>query len=238
MSPSKNRLAIVYLKGFDLGIRTFTLDNDFVVTYMDGLDGGGIDHLPDFRNALQLAGQEKYDRAVEWCAGFGVIGFDFLNRNVCNHMSFIDCHPPAIEWLGETINQNDIIDKTDLYLVDQISLIPEDVKWDLVLANPPHSFETETKQYFQNSISDPIGRADVIRLTCDEGFLIHREFFANIRNHLNPNADIFISEVGHLETIEAMAQECGLLVMGRYDAPKLSHDSKTPAVIFHFKEPA
>jgi methylase of polypeptide subunit release factors len=221
---------------FKMGNRTFTLDNDFVVLYEDGLDGGGIDHLPDFINAINSNGKIQYENAVEWCAGFGVIGFRLLNSNISTHMSFADSHEIAINWLIKTSEHNKVNDRTSFYLSDKISLIPNDVKWDLVVANPPHSFDRGTVEHFEKTLSGQ-QKNDVIRITCDEGFRIHKEFFENIRARLLPGADIFMSEVCEFEAIEKMALDAGLQVVTRYPAPKLSINSQTDAVVFHFKEP-
>lgn len=221
----------------NMEIRTITLDNDFEVLYVDGLDGGGYDHLSDFLTAITAHGKDQYQNAVEWCAGFGVIGFDFLNKGICEKMSFIDCYEPAVRWLNRTIEHNNIENKTAVYYADKVSLVPENVKWDLVVANPPHSFGSEPIKYFRNTITNLQSLDDVIRITCDEDLSIHAEFFANIRNYLLPGADIFISEVGYLDTIQTLAEDAGLVFVAMYDAPKLSDDSKTDAVIFHFKEP-
>ena len=214
--------------------RTFDLDSNFAVLYEDGLDGGGIDHLPDFRNAV---GKKKYNKAVEWCAGFGVIGFDFLNRGVCKNMAFIDCHAPAIDWLEKTIEHNNVQNNTALYHVNRIGMLPEDVKFDLVLANPPHSFDEATLIHFNDTIKDMIVREDIVRIACDPNLEIHKEFFANIRNHLEPGADVFISEVGCFELIQQFAEDAGLVFVTKHPAACLSRDSNTDAVIFHFKEP-
>lgn len=216
--------------------RIITLDNNFEILYEDGLDGGGYDHLSDFVNAVNLAGKTNYTNAVEWCAGFGVIGFDFLNRKVCNHMSFIDCYDLAIQWLIKTSTHNNVSDKTSFYIADKISLIPEDVKWDLVLANPPHCFDRASVEHFEKMLEGP-QKDDVIRITCDEDLAVHKEFFKNIRNHLLPGADIFISEVSSFDEVEQLARDAGLEIVSRYAAPKLSIDCSGAAVIFHFKEP-
>ena len=218
--------------------QTIRLDNNFLVLYEDGLDGGGYDHLPDFKNAVSLSGKTHYTNAVEWCAGFGVIGFDFLNRQVCENMAFIDCYKLAIDWLEKTIEYNNIQNSTTLYHIDKISLLPNNLKYDLVLANPPHSFEQETKEMFERTIKNPSSRADVIRITCDVNLEIHKEFFDNIRKHLAPDADVFISEVGHLDTVQQLAEDAGLIFITKHQAINLSKDSKTDAVIFHFKEPS
>jgi len=216
--------------------KALTLDNNFVVLYEEGLDGGGYDHLPDFINAVKIGGRTSYENAVEWCAGFGVIGFDFLNKDMCNHMSFIDCHELAIDWLVKTSEHNNVSDRTSVYLADKISLIPNDVKWDLELANPPHCFTSEMKEHLEQTLSDS-QKDDVIRILCDENYLIHIEFFENIRSHLLVGADVFISEVGDFEIFEKMALDAGLEIVGRYPAPTLGADSKPDAMILHFREP-
>lgn len=216
--------------------RIITLDNNFEVLYEDGLDGGGYDHLPDFINAVKVGGRINYENAVEWCAGFGVIGFDFLNKNVCNHMSFVDCYDLAIDWLIKTSEHNNVTDRTSFYVADKISLIPNDVKWDLVLANPPHCFGNEAVEHFDKML-DGQQKDDVIRITCDLDYQIHKEFFENIRNHMLAGGDIFISEVDDFEVIEKMALEAGLEIVGRYPAPMLSINSTTNAMILHFREP-
>lgn len=212
------------------------LENNFTVLYEDGLDGGGILHLPDFHAAVSSTGRNHYTSAVEWCAGFGVIGFDFLNKGICDRMSFIDCHEPAIKWLNETAIYNSVEDLVHTYLSEKISNIPANVKWDLVLANPPHAFDVSTKIHFEETVQQP-QLDDVVRITCDVDFQIHREFFKNIRTHLLPGADIFISEVAYMDEIEQMAIEAGLSVVARNPAPMLSINSNTEAVVIHFKEP-
>jgi hypothetical protein len=112
------------------------------------------------------------------------------------------------------------------------------VKWDLLLANPPHCFDINNKEMFEKTIENSEQQADVIRITCDVDFEIHKEFFENIRDHLLPNADVFISEVGSLEEIKQFATNAGLIWVATHPAPKLSIDSSTDAVIFHFKEPS
>ena len=220
----------------NMEIRNIKLDNDFEVLYVDGLDGGGLNHLPDFLSVITNHGKDKYQNALEWCAGFGVIGFDFLNKGLCERMEFMDCYEPAIRWLNRTIEHNNVENKTATYHADKISLIPEGVKWDLVLANPPHSFDLSTKKYFEETVRTP-QLDDIIRITCDVDLEIHREFFNNIRTYLEPGADIFISEVGFLDEVQQLAEDAGLLFVDKHPAPTLSRDSKTDAVIFHFKEP-
>lgn len=217
--------------------RTFDLSNNFRVLYEDGLDGGGINQLPDFISAITNHGKDRYAKGLEWCAGFGVLGFYFLHTNRCQHMSFNDCHAPATRWLNATVDHNNIKDRASVYLSDTISAIPSDVKWDLVLANPPHCFDRQSVEHFEKMLDGP-QKDDVIRLTCDEDLVVHRDFFNSIRSHLEPGADIFMSEVSHFDEVEQLAREAGLEVVSRYAAPRLSIDCSGNAMILHFKEPA
>jgi 16S rRNA G966 N2-methylase RsmD len=228
---------VVVREDFDMDIKKIHLDNSFEVLYVEGLDGGGYDYLPDFKNAIALTGKKHYTSGVEWCAGYGVLGFDLLKRGVCDHMSFIDCHEPAKHWLNETIKHNIIEHCTTVYLADKILLIPNEVKWDLVIANPPHSFEIAGKKMFEDTL--PKNIADVvIRLVCDVDFTIHKEFFANIRKHLLPGADLFISETNGFDIIEQLAMDAGLQIIGQHPADKLRETSSPEAIVFHFKEPS
>lgn len=47
----------------------------------------------------------------------------------------------------------------------------------------------------------------------------------------------FIDAVGYLDTIQKLAEDAGLIFIDKHPAPMLSKDSKSEAVIFHFKEP-
>lgn len=210
-----------------------TLENGTTILYEDGLDGGGFDHLPDFIDAVSRYGKEKYKHGLEWCAGYGVIGFHFLTENVCDLMSFNDCHGPALDYCQQTAKFNSVADKVFTYHCDSIGKIDTDHKWDLVLANPPHCFTEETRQWLLNN-----GHGEhSARIVCDVDWYAHKEFFQHIRKYLLPGADIFISEVSEFETILSMAQNCGLEFAGEYAAPKLSIDSNTAAKILHFREP-
>lgn len=218
-------------------VNTIKLDNEFTVLYVHGLDGGGHHHLSDFKQVVDNHGKDKYTNAVEWCAGFGVIGFDFLNRDMCEHMSFIDYFEPAIHWINETAKHNKIEGKITTFETGKISTIPETEKWDLVLANPPHCFDEQSRSHIEQNTPDEYFLGVALRLVYDEEFETHKEFFKNIRKNLLPGADLFLSEVSSFEVIEKLANEVGLEVIGRHPAPKLSKDSHTNAVILHFKEP-
>ena len=56
-----------------------------------------------------------------------------------------------------------------------------------------------------------------IRLTVDDNYRIHREFFKNIGSRLTEDAEMFISEVGRPTMIEDLAKENGFKIVSWYD---------------------
>ncbi len=210
------------------------LENGTTILYEDGLDGGGFNHLPDFINAVKQFGKEKYNHGLEWCAGYGVIGYYFLTEGIADLMSFNDCYEPALDYCQQTAKLNKVEEKVFTYHSDSLSKISPGHKWDLVLANPPHCFTEDTRKWLLDN-----GHGDhTARIVCDVDYYAHKEFFNNVRNHLLPGADLFISEVGEFEVILEMAIASGLELAGECPAPMLSIDSNTAAKIFHFREPS
>lgn len=196
-----------------------------------GLDGGGINHLPDFIDAVKNHGKEKYKHGLEWCAGFGAIGFYFLTEGICELMSFNDCYGASLECCRETAILNGLSDQVFTYHADSIGMINTDHKWDLVLANPPHCFTQETKQW----LIDGNHGDHSVRITCDVDYAAHKEFFKNIVNYMDPDGDIFISEVAGFEDIAKLGEEGGLTLVSMIEAPMLKKDSTPHAKIMHFK---
>lgn len=208
-----------------------TLENGTTIIWEEGLDGGGLNHLPDFINAISTHGKPKYKHGVEWCAGFGVIGYHFLTSDICERMSFIDCYEPAISNINKTAGFNNLTDRVTTYHSDEIGKIVTNEKWDLLVANPPHCFTSEVKQWLiDNNHGD-----HTIRITCDEDLKIHEEFFNNIADYMEVGGDLFISEVSDEPKLVEMAEANGLKLIQKLPADKLVLDSCEHARVFHFR---
>ena len=63
----------------------------------------------------------------------------------------------------------------------------------------------------------------------------HKEFFKNITKYLNPNADLYISEIYQNSHFVDCAKEVGLNVIEVFPSPMLSINSRTEAIIYHFR---
>ena len=73
------------------------------------------------------------------------------------------------------------------------------------------------------------------RLTIDLDWNLHKEFYANIGKHLNPGADVYITQVLEHSVLEEFKATSGLVFVEKFPAKFLSIDSKTEAFIVHYK---
>ncbi len=152
------------------------------VAWLPELDGGGRGIGQQNVYAVKkLFG--RVDRIHEFCAGPGFIGFALLAEGLCNTLCLSDVNPLAIEAVNETIRINGLEDRVNVYLSDVLEGIPEDEKWDLVVANPPHQ-----------NMSQEGGR----RLrAADPGWRLHKKFYACVRRFLKPNGSCLMWENYH-----------------------------------------
>lgn len=161
--------------------------NDFKLYYSESDNGGGTSIGLDFKNVLnKYHPGRKFARCLEWCSGPGFIGFDLLLNNYCKELTLVDRHQPALDSAIHSVDASEHDLKVNTYCLDQISKLPEHEKFDLVVANPPH-------------FSFPIFHQDAVfknehRIYLDKSWQIHKEFFANIYKHLNPEGVIILQE--------------------------------------------
>ena len=214
----------------DWSMQTATLSSGIVVEYPNYLNGGGLDMVDELVNVIRTTGKSSYDRGCEWCAGFGVLGFDVLGLGLAKHMVFTDYYSEAIKNCLDTASKNNISDKVTGYISATIKGIPNE-KWDLVISNPPHVFD---KEYFIETL--PGGRENnhnidnSCRLIVDQNFAIHKEFFKNIKEKLTKDADVYLIEALKDGFINEWAEQAGLYVHATYPISVLPHGQ-----IFHFK---
>lgn len=199
--------------------------NNTEINWERGLDGGGSIQYLDFLYIL-LNQNKKYKFGLEWCAGLGAIGFSIIDSNFCERMAFMDLYEPAESAIINNSIKNNIQDKVEFYHADGVGKLPSNLKFDLVIGNPPHCVSKK------GNLSDD---EHVFRLTVDTEWKIHSEFFSNIKNYLQPDADVFLSERIIHQTHIDMAEKSGLRYIGNFPAPALSQASKTDAVIMHYK---
>lgn len=196
--------------------------NKTQIEWNHGDDGGGSTHYTDFLNAI--GSSKQYNNCLEWCAGLSAISFSLLDANIINKSVLMDIYEPALTKALDNAQNNNLSDRVSIRLCGKISDLPVTDKFDLVVANPPHAIS-------DHWIEDGPDYDTVHRITVDLDWKLHKEFYANIKNYLNPGADVFISEIDSHLVIEEYANQSGLRFVSSIPAPTLGNDSKTNAFI-------
>jgi len=170
------------------------------VGYKPHLDGGGSTFGQDFVPMLRARGMPKVNRAFEWCAGPGFIGFSLLAHGLAETLCLADVEPDAVAACHRTVMRNGLEDRVAVYLSDNLTDIPASEQWDLVVANPPH--------FAQGGVGQ--------RRFHDAGWNIHRDFFRSVPKHLKAGGIILLQEnnlEATPETFAAMIAESGLTLI-------------------------
>lgn len=215
-------------------VEIFKLSSGLVITAQCHLDGGGMEMKDPLIEIIKNTGKAKYEKAFEWCAGFGVLGFEILGSGLADKLMFSDYYPLAIETCLMNAKANNVEDKVTGYITPVIKNIPDNEMVDLIVSNPPHCF---TKEHLDINRNNPAYAEDAdfsnnFRLLFDIDRNIHREFFKNIRSHLLPDADIYLIESWKDDVLASIAEEYGLVLVDVYPMPTNCIPS---GHCFHFK---
>jgi len=175
----------------------------FTVEYTYEMDGGGTTFGTDYSEVLKNRYPGKvFKTAYEWCSGPAFIGFDLLDHGLCQSLTCSDIYYPAIACVRNTAHQNQLFN-VEALLLEDLSLMPSDRKFDLVIGNPPH---------FSKSIHDEWHRN---RIILDKDWSIHQNFFDNIASHLTDNGIILLQENlagSRPDTFKNMIEGAGLKI--------------------------
>lgn len=217
---------------------TVTLKSGIVINYPSILDGGGTDLIDDYLKIFYIL-NKKYKNAFEWCAGFGILGFEILGNGIAENIYFSDIYQPAIDNCIETGVNNNVSEKVFGYVSDNIKDLPINKLFDLVVANPPNNFsldgwkESKIKYTDYTSWEQYPNWDDDVRIGCDDGYKIHIEFFDNIADKMIQGGDMLLLIVnGHEEEnyIVSLAEKNGFEFIKKYKTT-----ANFGGEIFHFK---
>ena len=214
------------------------LADNFHMFYPRFLEGGGYDNRFEFVNAVRFGGNDSiYNRCLEWCAGHGILGFSLLVEQLCKHITFMDYYDVAIKECYFTAEANERLQDMDGYISSTIAGLPNLEKFDLVIGNPPNANDenilvTGLKKDAAEQNEQILYMENTLRITLDQDYEIHKEFFNNIRSRITDDADIFIS-VTHYENpeIPKMISKNDLKLVYQYPLPSMGHTCR----IWHIK---
>jgi predicted RNA methylase len=175
------------------------------VAYKRHLDGGGSTFGQEFVPVLRGRGMPKVQRAFEWCAGPGFIGFSLLAHGLCETLCLADVNGEAVAACRKTVRDNALEGRVAVYRSDNLKDIPPVEQWDLVVSNPPHFVDRSPGQLRYN----------------DPDWSVHRGFFDSIARHLKPGGVIVLQENNRGSTpgtFTQMIADAGLVVTFVQDA--------------------
>jgi len=186
----------------------------YVIFDRPDLDGGGSGFGQDYIRVLGEIRLNECGRLFEFCAGPGYIGYSLLERGFCKSLALADVNPVAVEAAKKTADFNGISGKVAIYLSDGLEQIPSDEKWDLVVSNPPHFLHWTGQS----------------RLRCeDSGWEIHKKFYSQVKEFLNPGAYVLFQENGlgsSTEIFAPMIQDGGGELIGSFAGPDIGAGGK------------
>ena len=151
------------------------------VFYHSWMDGGGTWFGQEYVDIIRERYSGRvFERCYEWCSGPGYIGFNILDHGLCGSLCVSDVYQPAIQAIHETIKNNKL-HNVSAYATGTVGQLPENEKFDLVVANPPHFLTCPGDENYQ-------------RIAVDQNWTAHQEFFENIGQHLLPDGIILLQE--------------------------------------------
>lgn len=145
-------------------------------------DGGGTWFGHEYPDIIKHRyPSRKFNRCYEWCSGPSYIGFSIMSAGLCETLCLSDKFSQVTDSIKQTVKHNKLDGKVDLYIGDNLSILPESERFDLVVSNPPHFLQCP-------------GGPNMQRIKVDENWKAHRDFYSNIAKHLNDDGIILIQE--------------------------------------------
>lgn len=89
------------------------------------------------------------NRILDYCPGYGSVGLDMLALGVTNHVTFVDTDEKPVLNCLETSKNNSILFHTTGYGIDSISDLPEEEKYDVIIATM-QGVESKYIDFFAN----------------------------------------------------------------------------------------
>jgi methylase of polypeptide subunit release factors len=128
---------------------------------------------------------------LDLCCGTGLVGVTMLahlpDEAIIREMSFADINIFNITSIQKTIKTNPSLQRRRIttYLSDVLKHIPPELRFDLIVSNPPHfDFEPFTEVTLKPGT---LG-------TFDPGWQFHREFYATCTEYLTPAGEVWFLE--------------------------------------------
>jgi hypothetical protein len=158
--------------------------NNIKISYEPHLDGGGTTFGINALNSENVKKFIKKGRVMEMCSGPGFMGFHLLGQGYCDELYLIDINSENLKHINETIRLNNLNNVKFIESNGFNELVGEP-NIDVIISNPPHFKTLRPEGYrFDNEKL----------LSLDEDMNFHKEFFKNVKKHLNKDGVIILVE--------------------------------------------
>jgi hypothetical protein len=188
-----------------------------------GQHRGGLAVGRDFPRVLNELGIGRRRHLFEFCAGPGYIGYSLFAAGWCDTLTLSDIDPSGVETARRTAALNGLEGRVSVFESDVLDGIPEDRRWDLVVANPPH--------FLPDSDEPP----SIQRF--DPDWTLHRRFYSSIGGHLEPGGVVVMVEnsIGaDINLFEQMIEDGGGRLLTNH--PGVGLDGRENGVFYQVSE--
>lgn len=204
-------------------------NNSITVLHLPETDGGGTWFGQEYVKIIKQRYPDRiFQNCYEWCAGPGFIGFAILANGLCERLLLSDIYDPAVELSKETARRAGIANRVESLLFRDLSLLPVDYQFDLVVANPPH-------EPFGTPIVHTADHGG--RIEADPDWASHRNFFKHIGRHLKPGGIILLQENafrGPITEFKSMIESNNLEITDHFVSPEF-YNSNTECQIYYIE---
>jgi len=138
-----------------------------------------VQNLPELKSATVL----------DVATGCGIIAI-FAALRGAHHVTAVDINPHAVKCAQLNVTNHGFIDRVDVQLSDLFEQLPPSIRFDVITANLP----------FRNKYAPDI----VASAQWDTDFELHRRFFSQAANFLNPQGRLYMPQTNYPELYDAL----------------------------------
>lgn len=121
-------------------------------------------------------------RILDYCPGYGCVGFDMLALGVTNHIVFVDTDEDPVTNCLEIAKNNSVLFYTTGYGIDTISDLPDEEKYDIIVATLHNQPEEKLIDFFQHIYKYMTKYADIYLICPEENKKLKNSDYIELNN--------------------------------------------------------
>ncbi|MBM9592205.1 peptide chain release factor N(5)-glutamine methyltransferase [Leptospira sp. 201903075] len=163
------------------------------------------------------------------CSGSGCIGLSLVQLLESSFVTLSDLSEKAIDVSRRNAEKYQLTEKTEFYVSDLDLSLPKELKFDLIVSNPPYIPESEKPEI----MPDVLEFEPHLALFVSDFKEFHKRLLSAVKNRLHPGGK-FMMETHplYMDDVESLATELGFL------SPKRILDSSKKERFFFAEAPS